>query len=321
MVDRRSPQRPRLRLLPDDPDVGWMPYVWLVYLLFIPTEAFYRQLPPLQWAAIAAGFAVFLGLYFRSYWVQGWQQIGIVAGMTLLGAVFAPWNNAATVFLVYAACAVPRIERAGAAYRNVAIYTVISGLICVALRLPGISIAYTVIVGGLLGAVVARNMEQKCTDAVLRLAHAEVERMAKVAERERIARDLHDVMGHTLSVIVLKSELAAKLAERDVARAAIEIREVEQIARETLSGLREAAGQIAGAKGAAAILGIPRQTPALVAIDHQLQLVADAGPHRLQRLDVVAPVAAMKADLHRRESLRDIGFGHRGHRSRIAQRA
>jgi two-component system sensor histidine kinase DesK len=240
MVDRRSPQRPRLRLLPDDPDVGWMPYVWLVYLLFIPTEAFYRQLPPLQWAAIAAGFAVFLGLYFRSYWVQGWQQIGIVAGMTLLGAVFAPWNNAATVFLVYAACAVPRIERAGAAYRNVAIYTVISGLICVALRLPGISIAYTVIVGGLLGAVVARNMEQKCTDAVLRLAHAEVERMAKVAERERIARDLHDVLGHTLSVIVLKSELAAKLAERDVARAAIEIREVEQIARETLSELREA---------------------------------------------------------------------------------
>jgi two-component system sensor histidine kinase DesK len=240
MVDRRPQARPRLRLLPADLDQGWMPFAWLVYLLFVPTEAIYRQQSPPQWAATVAGMIVFLGLYFRAYWVNGRQQLAIVAGMTLLGAVFAGSNDASTVYFVYAACNVPRIGPPGAAYRNVAIYAVISASICVALRLPAFSIGYTVVVGALLGAAIARNIERKCTDAVLRLAHEEVERMAKVAERERIARDLHDVLGHTLSVIVLKSELAAKLADRDVVRAAAEIREVEQIARETLSELRSA---------------------------------------------------------------------------------
>jgi two-component system, NarL family, sensor histidine kinase DesK len=64
--------------------------------------------------------------------------------------------------------------------------------------------------------------------------------MAMIAERERISRDLHDVLGHTLSVIVLKSELASKLATTDPARAAEEIRDVERISREALAEVRAA---------------------------------------------------------------------------------
>ncbi|MFZ0761167.1 MAG: sensor histidine kinase, partial [Candidatus Sulfotelmatobacter sp.] len=56
----------------------------------------------------------------------------------------------------------------------------------------------------------------------------------------RIARDLHDVLGHTLSVIILKSELAGKLMDRDPRRAGDEIRQVEQISREALSEVRDA---------------------------------------------------------------------------------
>jgi two-component system sensor histidine kinase DesK len=74
----------------------------------------------------------------------------------------------------------------------------------------------------------------------LRRANEEVEELAKVAERERIARDLHDVLGHTLSVITLKSELAGKLIDRDPARAGKEIREVEEISRQALSDVRDA---------------------------------------------------------------------------------
>jgi two-component system sensor histidine kinase DesK len=76
--------------------------------------------------------------------------------------------------------------------------------------------------------------------AKLRMANDEIEHLAKVAERERIARDLHDVLGHTLSVITLKSELAGKLIDRDPQRAGIEIREVEQISRQALSEVRDA---------------------------------------------------------------------------------
>ena len=74
----------------------------------------------------------------------------------------------------------------------------------------------------------------------LRKANEEVEHLAKVAERERIARDLHDVLGHTLSVITLKSELAGKLIDRDPERAGKEIREVEEISRQALSDVRDA---------------------------------------------------------------------------------
>jgi two-component system sensor histidine kinase DesK len=64
--------------------------------------------------------------------------------------------------------------------------------------------------------------------------------MAKLAERERIARDLHDLLGHTLSVIVMKSELASKLADRDPARAIQEIRDVERVSRDALTEVRRA---------------------------------------------------------------------------------
>lgn len=77
-------------------------------------------------------------------------------------------------------------------------------------------------------------------DAALRLSQAEVGRLATLAERERIGRDLHDLLGHTLSLITLKSELAKRLALVDPARAQQEMEEVERVARHTLSEVRSA---------------------------------------------------------------------------------
>ena len=74
----------------------------------------------------------------------------------------------------------------------------------------------------------------------MRLAHEELEHLAKVAERERIARDLHDVLGHTLSLITLKSELARKLVDRDPERAKQEMQDVENTSRAALADVREA---------------------------------------------------------------------------------
>ena len=57
--------------------------------------------------------------------------------------------------------------------------------------------------------------------------HDEVRRLAALAERERIGRDLHDLLGHTLSLVALKSELAGKLVDRDPAAARRELDEVD----------------------------------------------------------------------------------------------
>jgi two-component system sensor histidine kinase DesK len=79
-----------------------------------------------------------------------------------------------------------------------------------------------------------------CAEEKLHRAHGEVEHLAKVAERERIARDLHDVLGHTLSLITLKAELARKLVDRDPGRAKQEMQDVETTSRAALADVREA---------------------------------------------------------------------------------
>src|SRR5215469_6442537 len=79
--------------------------------------------------------------------------------------------------------------------------------------------------------------------SALRELHAAREERARLAvaeERLRLARDLHDLLGHTLSMIALKSELAGRLVEQEPARAMQEIREVERAARQTLREVREA---------------------------------------------------------------------------------
>ncbi|SDH38501.1 sensor histidine kinase [Nonomuraea jiangxiensis] len=65
-------------------------------------------------------------------------------------------------------------------------------------------------------------------------------RLAVAEERLRFARDLHDLLGHSLSVITLKSELAAKLATKDAGRAAAEMAEVRGLARDSLAEVQQA---------------------------------------------------------------------------------
>jgi len=72
----------------------------------------------------------------------------------------------------------------------------------------------------------------------LALAHAEIGRLAAEAERHRIAADVHDVLGQSLSVIVLKAELASKLLARDPSAAAAEVADIEQTSRRALVEVR-----------------------------------------------------------------------------------
>jgi two-component system sensor histidine kinase DesK len=77
--------------------------------------------------------------------------------------------------------------------------------------------------------------------SALREVHAargELARMAVIEERLRMARELHDLLGHNLAMITLKSELAARLVAENPARAAQEMQEVEQAARQTLREVR-----------------------------------------------------------------------------------
>jgi two-component system, NarL family, sensor histidine kinase DesK len=105
----------------------------------------------------------------------------------------------------------------------------------------------------------------------LRRTRAELARAAVAEERLRIARDLHDLLGHSLSLITLKAELAGRLIAADPGGAAAQIAELESVARQSLSDVREAvagfrqpdlAGELAAARQLLDAAGISSEVTA-----------------------------------------------------------
>ncbi|MGA8761267.1 MAG: sensor histidine kinase [Candidatus Sulfotelmatobacter sp.] len=228
-------------LAPRNKRRGWAPYVWLGYLVFFYIQPVMDHAGWREWSLTALATAAFLCIYFGLFWLERPKALLHIAGMVILGLVFAPINIGASTFFIFAAAFVPFcVQTERAAIALVAGIVVLAAVETQIFHLPGWFLFYA---GGLAVVVGVSNIyfaQRNRTLAKLRMANDEIEHLAKVAERERIARDLHDVLGHTLSVITLKSELAGKLMDRDPARAAKEIREVEQISRHALHEVRDA---------------------------------------------------------------------------------
>jgi two-component system, NarL family, sensor histidine kinase DesK len=217
-------------------------FIWLVYSIFFFIEPIARH-DRRYWIEFAVYYTIFLAIYTGMVFAhKRWQNYALLAAMGLLGILYFPKNNAAAGIYVYVAAFIPFVTD------SLAICLATFALVCGTIIAQGLLMhnispwswgfgaLFTLIVGGT-NLFSAQRMR---ANSKLRMAHEEIEQLAKLAERERIARDLHDVLGHTLSVIVLKSELAGRLFARDPERAAREIADVEMISRKALSEVREA---------------------------------------------------------------------------------
>ena len=128
----------------------------------------------------------------------------------------------------------------------------------------GTVVSYTVTALGI-GLLMVLMRDLRVRNEELTAARAELAQVAVAQERERFARDLHDLLGHSLSVIAIKAELARRLLPGEPDRAANEVEEVEQVARQALSEVRDAVSgyrqptldrELAGARMALSAAGI-----------------------------------------------------------------
>ena len=220
--------------------IGWEPFAWLVYSLpYLFTSAMASN-PPSRRLYLLALYVAFLVLYIGGHLVRNPRIVWIVAGLDLIAILGSVYNPSAAAFFIYGSALIaygfPQRQAMIVLAAQVLIGTAASAMLAVEWWYYMAS----VVISALIGAVTIQAAAKAAGDAKLRMAQEEIERIAKLAERERIARDLHDLLGHTLSVVVLKSELAQKLMSRDPSRALQEIAEVERISRQGLAEVREA---------------------------------------------------------------------------------
>lgn len=230
------------RLLPDDPNIGWTPYLWLVYYFAFWFKWFFAPFEPVEFWASVAVTPVFLWLYFSGF--NASTNRGLlwrIAGLASLGIVFAPENYGAMTFFIFAGAFSGYLGRPSTGVKTLlaleAVLLATGALLQPVWVFWGIGSAVMLVVGA--ANIYFAEMARK--NAQIKLTQDEVRQLARTAERERISRDLHDLLGHTLSMVAIKAELAGKLLDRgnpdDAWR---EIGDVEQTARDALAQVREA---------------------------------------------------------------------------------
>ena len=238
-----------------DASMRWFPWINLVWSAWLFVTPFYASLyRDWLWPTLAS-YAVFLLLFQRFHY--GRLRLPIALAIGVLGFVLLPWNPGSQSYIIYACAFFPFCMGARAALLSI---IGLIGAFALAWHASGIPMIYmisAVMAGPVVGLFGIGMQQKQRTDAQLRLSHEEVRRLAALAERERIGRDLHDLLGHTLSLVALKSDLASRLIGHDPAAARKEMDDVSGVAREALAQVRRAVSGIRAA-GLAAELASAR---------------------------------------------------------------
>ncbi len=245
----------RARLIPESYGLGWMPFFMLGYLLFLfmpivlswlGESTVWRGPLPRILGPTLLSIVLFLPIYFAAYRMTGIPALLCTLGIAGIGYALLPFNAFANAYTIYAVGFAAMLG--GTLWRRWGLTMAILGgflFEIFVLDYPIFIFLITLVIS--VGVFFGNHhfVESNRKRAELKISHDEVRRLAALAERERIGRDLHDLLGHTLSLVALKSELAGKLLQRGdsaEAREAAhrEIVEVSRVARDALSQVRSA---------------------------------------------------------------------------------
>lgn len=273
-------------------------------------------------------YPLFLLLYARAQVVPRRHAPRYAEAMMALGLLLLPWYPSAVSYFIFG-CVMLRSWGHGAVryLLKLLLANALFVLVAALSGYPWQALVWVPLMALIIGVCINVTAIGQEKEAELRLSQEEVRRLATTAERERIGRDLHDLLGHTLSLITLKLELAGKLHDRGDARARLEIGEAEAVAREALAQVRSAvtgirssdlAGELAAARLLLECQGVllqyPPPPPLPPEIERTLALVLREAATNIAR-HARASRAEVAFQLHAgrlRMDIRDDGQGSNG---------
>jgi len=222
--------------------------IWLVFLGYPIGDIVSRDHSTGWLVAAWAALAIFVGLYLRTMWLalgsdvfhprprpDAWLSALILFTFAVVLAFGAAWGG----MIIYLGVATGSSLTNRAAMITLGVIAAATVAIGVAIGVSASNLAFEVFLTAALGVTMlgVRRMFRLITD--LREAQGEVARLTAAEQRSRFARDLHDVLGHNLSVIALKSQVARRTMSSDPDAAAAAINDVEAVARQSLSDVRD----------------------------------------------------------------------------------
>jgi len=217
----------------------WAPLIFFAFILIGPI--FSPDSDPEDWVFAVGVVAVALPTFVISE-IRGWD-IGGATVLMLLALATAPFDSTAIMALpIYAAALLARSASQETLRLRLSVITVLTltGFFLSSIPWPfRIFIFIPVIMIWVIGSAVFHDVSKDHHAVALRAENRRVAHLATIAERERIARDVHDIAGQALTAITLRSQLVQRLAASDQRRAAEEAGEVERIARDALASIRE----------------------------------------------------------------------------------
>ena len=231
----------------------WLMAFNLMWSLWVFGDAVFDPVLSVEWrVATAISFPLFLLLYALVHLRPKRELCWYALSMAVLGWLVMPFNHSGGTSYIIFSCAYlafdGTVRQALAAIVGIlALFALEAILLAWPWQVIAMMAAIAASVGG--GNVAFRVTWKR--EADLRLSHEEVRKLAATAERERIGRDLHDLLGHTLSLITLKLELSRKLFDRDPAASRRELEDAEAVARHALAEVRSAVTGIRAADLAA----------------------------------------------------------------------
>ncbi|MEO7072955.1 MAG: histidine kinase [Rhodanobacter sp.] len=199
-----------------------------------------------RWVAITVvTYPLFLLLYYKCIVASRSKVRAYALALVLLSMALLPWYPSGMTFFIYG-CVMLCGGLSGLRTCLIWLLALNAALLLETwlLGYPWQVVFSIPLTSFIIGIIINAERTSEVKDIQLRLSHEEVRRLAATAERERIGRDLHDLLGHTLSLITLKLELSRKLFDRDHDAARREVEEAEKVARHALAEVRSAVSGI-----------------------------------------------------------------------------